>query len=150
MKTQAIILGICMLATIVVIGCNKESDDLMTEAASFSEQTPDETKKLTDNGTCTHIDICRTNGNMITVSINAGYTQLEKGGKLFSCDPSVGISLAQIQTQLNNRVLAAGGSISSKKNQSDAFEKWYYDTYCAPDDESEGGGVFEEEEGTDL
>lgn len=152
MKTTSAILGFCIAMAIAITGCKKEPVE-----STFNDETVSvELKKVSDpTFSCTHIDICQKNGHMIRVSINAGYTQLEKGGLLFSCDPSVGISLAQIQAQLNTRVIASGGSLTSKTAQTAAFEDWFYDTYCAPDTDVEsggtgGGGTFDEDAGSDL
>ena len=146
MKTSEIIFGICIATALVVSGCKKESTELL------SDEVPIELKKSDDASfDCAKAQICKSGGGMISVSINACYTQMSKGGMLFSCSAAAGgITLAQIQSQLNTRVLANGGNLASKTDQSIAFEEWFYDTYCAPDEEIEGGGVFEEDPGTDL
>lgn len=123
MKNIKYIIGIFVLG---FYSCEKEPMESNTEPKIEESQEFSFRKGNSNNH---KLDVCHTNGNLINIDYHGAYTHLEHGDILFSCNPSDGIQLNDIQNDLEAKVIEDGGDITKKNDMKKAFEDWYINDY---------------------
>lgn len=100
---------------------------------------------LRKGGNSNKIEVCHTNAKVLSIDYHAAYEHLSHGDILFSCNPSDGVQLSDIQDDLEDIVKETGGDVNDEKDMIKAFEDWYINSYLtgeweSTDETPQGGG----------
>lgn len=137
MKNIKYILGILVFG---LYSCEKEP--LETNEKENTGETVEFNLRKGNSNSSHKVDVCHTNAKMLNIDYHGAYSHLEHGDILFSCNPTDGVQLSDIKSDLEAKVIADGGDVTNKNDMKKAFENWYTNDYLtgtwSPEEPSTG------------